>query len=200
MFTDPIARWRLTQPEKVAVVDRGSGERVSYAALDARINRMAARLRTLGVRRGDRVGVLALNRVEQIELFYGCHRIGAALVPFNWRLSATELRGIMDDARVAICFGEERFRSLAAAALLEARWVDLDDDVATIERTPGEDIRNEGNDAALILYTSGSTGKPKGAILPHRQILCNAIATTTAWQLSSDDVAAITTPFFHTGG
>src|SRR5688572_24592652 len=158
MFTDPIARWRLTQPEKVAVIDRASGERVSYAALDARIDRMAARLRTLGMQRGDRVGVLALNRIEQIELFYGCHRVGAALVPFNWRLSAAELRGIIDDAQIAICFGEERFRSLAEAALLEARWVDLDDDVASIRETPGEDVRNEASDAALILYTSGSTG------------------------------------------
>ena len=123
MFADPIGQWRRTQPEKVAVIDHSSGERVSYAELDARIDRMAARLRTLGVQRGDRVGVLATNRIEQIELFYGCHRVGAALVPFNWRLAATELHGIIEDARIAICFGEEKFRSLARAALLEARFV-----------------------------------------------------------------------------
>ena len=200
MFADPIGQWRQTQPEKVAVIDHSSGERVSYAELDARIDRMAARLRTLGVARGDRVGVLAMNRIEQIELFYGCHRVGAALVPFNWRLAAGELHGIIEDARIAICFGEEKFRSSAKLALREIRWVDLDDDIAAIEETAGHPVSNDAGDAALILYTSGSTGKPKGAVLPHRQILFNAIATTTAWHLGSDDVAAITTPFFHTGG
>jgi len=52
----------------------------------------------------------------------------------------------------------------------------------------------------MIIYTSGSTGQPKGAVLPHRQLLFNAIATTTAWELGSDDIAPITTPFFHVGG
>jgi fatty-acyl-CoA synthase len=200
MFADPVRHWRLTQPDKVAVIDRGAGARVTYADLDARIDVMTARLRALGVRPGDRVGVLATNRMEQIELFYGCHRIGAALVPFNWRLSAVELRVIVADAAVAVCFGEEKFRGLAETAELTARWIDLDRDVAKLRTTSGGDVRNAPDDPALILYTSGSTGKPKGAVLPHRQILFNAIATTTAWQLGGDDVAAITTPFFHTGG
>jgi fatty-acyl-CoA synthase len=200
MFTDPIRHWRLTQPERIAVVDRATGVRYTYAELDARIDTAAARLRALQVVRGGRVGVLATNRIEQIELFYGCHRVGAALVPFNWRLSASELSGIIVDARIDVCFGEARFRELAEAAQLGCRWLDLDEDVARIKGVHSDDVVNEANDAALILYTSGSTGKPKGAILPHRQILFNGIATTTAWQLSHDDVAAITTPFFHTGG
>ena len=200
MFADPIRHWRLTQPGKTAVIDRGTGERYSYAQLDARIDRAAGWLRALGISRGERVGVLAMNRIEQIDLFYACHRVGAALVPFNWRLSASELTGIVADARVSVCFGEERFRELAETAQLDCQWIDLDRDVADMDVVPGEDAVNEANDAALILYTSGSTGRPKGAVLPHRQILFNAVATNTAWQLSSDDVAAITTPFFHTGG
>jgi fatty-acyl-CoA synthase len=200
MFADPFRHWRLTQPEKTAVIDRGTGERYSYSGMDARIDAAAGRLRALGITRGERVGVLAMNRIEQIDLFYACQRVGAALVPFNWRLTASELTGIIADARVKVCFGEERFRELADCAQLDCAWIDFDRDVANLETVQGDDVVNEANDAALVLYTSGSTGKPKGAVLPHRQILFNGIATTTAWQLSSDDVAAITTPFFHTGG
>ena len=58
----------------------------------------------------------------------------------------------------------------------------------------------DADDPLLILYTSGSTGRPKGAVLPHRQILWNAVATTTAWELTADDVAPVSTPLFHTGG
>lgn len=200
MFTDPFRRWRRTHPDRTAVIDREADRRYSYGDLDTRVNEMAARLRGLGVTRGDRVGVLAMNRIEQIDLFYACHRVGGALVPFNWRLSDVELSEIIAHADVKVCFGEERFRVLAEAARLDRQWIDIDRDVANLEQVNASDIVNEANDAALILYTSGSTGKPKGAVLPHRQILFNAIATTTAWQLSHDDVAAITTPFFHTGG
>ena len=58
----------------------------------------------------------------------------------------------------------------------------------------------DADDPLLILYTSGSTGKPKGAVLPHRQIHWNAVATTTAWELTAEDVAPVSTPLFHTGG
>ncbi|HEX9710772.1 MAG TPA: AMP-binding protein, partial [Candidatus Thermoplasmatota archaeon] len=56
------------------------------------------------------------------------------------------------------------------------------------------------DDPVLVLYTSGSTGRPKGAILPHRQLFYNAVATVTGWQLSAGDVAPVSTPLFHTGG
>jgi len=51
----------------------------------------------------------------------------------------------------------------------------------------------------MLLYTSGSTGRPKGAILPHRQLFYNALATTTGWEIGASDIAPVHTPFFHTG-
>src|SRR5829696_843990 len=96
---DPLRVWRRLASERVALVDRVRGGRLTYAELDAAADRWAALLRRMGVGRGDRVAVLAWNRREQLELFYGCDRVGAALVPLNWRLAAAELGLVLAHAR-----------------------------------------------------------------------------------------------------
>lgn len=202
---DPLGTWRDTAGGRVALVDRAHGLRLTYAELDARATRTAAALQSMGVGRGDRVGALATNRHELIDLFFACGRIGAALVPFNWRLTAAELGPIMRHARVSRCFGDSAMRSLAEEATRTAnvslRWVDLDHEYETLLHAGGSltPAIIEADDPLLILYTSGSTGTPKGAVLPHRQIFYNAVSTAIGWQLTHEDVAPITTPFFHTG-
>lgn len=205
--TDPLRSWRRLAPGRIALVDRGAGRRWSYREMDAEADLWVARLRALGVGRGERVAVLAGNRSEVIHLFFACGRIGAALVPLNWRLSAAELAGVVGDARPRLVLGEEAFRAAAEAAvgaLPEAerpRWIDLDGDLAA--PPPGSDaaeVEPGPEDPLLVLYTSGSTGRPKGAVLPRRQIFYNAVATTTAWELGQADVAPVSTPLFHTGG
>jgi fatty-acyl-CoA synthase len=202
---DPLRFWRGQAPARTALVDRSRGQRYTYAELDAGAERWAGLLRGAGVRPGDLVAVLAGNRREVVEAFYGCGRMGAALLPLNWRLSAAELAPIVADARPALVLGEERFRALAEAVLGAGdgpRWIDVDHDAPRLldRAEVAPDVPRGPEDAALILYTSGSTGRPKGAVLPHRQIHWNAVATTTGWELGHADVAPVSTPFFHTGG
>ncbi len=205
--SDALRRWARLAPDRVALVDRVRSTRATYAELSAGADRWAALLRRTRIGRGDLVATLAGNRVELIEAFYACGRIGAALVPLNWRLAAAELAPILADARPALILGEGRFRRLAEDAARagggEPRWLDLDLDarlLPTDVRDAPDDVAVEADEPWLILYTSGSTGRPKGAVLPHRQILWNALATTTAWELGSDDIAPVSTPLFHTGG
>lgn len=204
---DPLRFWRRAAPDRVALVDRPRGERLTYAGLDAGADRWAALLRAEGIGRGGLVGVLAGNRRETVELFFACGRVGAALVPLNWRLAAAELAPIVADARPALLFGEARFQDRVEGATGDdgraLRWIDLDADVPALLARGGPaaaDVEVSGDDPLLVLYTSGSTGKPKGAVLPHRQLFFNAVATTTAWELGAGDVAPVSTPFFHTGG
>ncbi|HEX5727615.1 MAG TPA: AMP-binding protein [Longimicrobiaceae bacterium] len=202
---DPLPFWRRVAPRRVALVDRAADQRLTYAELDAAAGRMAAALAGLGAGRGDLVAVLAGNRREVAEAFFACGRLGAALLPLNWRLSAAELAPIAADARPRLVLGEDRFRALAEGALADvgARWIDLDHELPALlarAAAPPAAVSVSGDDPYLVLYTSGSTGKPKGAVLPHRQVLWNAVATTTAWGLGPDDVAPVSTPFFHTGG
>lgn len=202
---DPIRFWSGIAPGRTALVDRGRGERLTYAELDRGIARWAAVLRQLGAGRGDVVAALSGNRREMVEAFFACGRIGAALLPLNWRLSAAELAPVLEDARPVVLLGEGRFRALAESALSGGAgvgWIDLDHLPRHLapEGDGEPDAAIAPDDPALVLYTSGSTGRPKGAILPHRQILWNAFATTTAWELTSRDVAPVSTPLFHTGG
>ena len=163
----------------------------------------------MGIRAGDRVATLTGNRVDIIALFFGALQAGAVLVPLNWRLAAPELVRVLADARPSIIVGEDRFRALGEAAVgaagVNTPWLDIERDAAKVlsrGSRGGEGFRRraDANDPAMLLYTSGSTGKPKGAILPHRQVLFNAVATTTAWQIGADDIAVVANPFFHTGG
>lgn len=203
---DPLRFWSRLSPERVALVDRERDQRLTYAELDEEVTRWTRFLHAAGVEHGQRVATLAGNRSELVALFFACGRLGVALVPLNWRLSGVELQPVLADAAPVLLLGEGRYRGLAEAALADGapvRWVDLDDEAPRLleQRTvPEPEAVVQAEDPVLILYTSGSTGQPKGAILPHRQILFNAVGTTTAWQLGCDDIAPVSTPFFHTGG
>ena len=206
---DPLGFWRRVAPARVALVDRARDQRLSYADLDAGADRWAAVLGAAGVRGGDRVALLAGNRTEAVELFWACGRIGAALVPLNWRLPPAELAPVLADCSPTLLLGEGRFRAAAEDALRGApaaahpRWIDLDAEAPSLlarTRAGAAAACVEPDTPHLVLYTSGSTGRPKGAVLPHRQIVWNAVATSVAWELGPADVAPISTPLFHTGG
>ena len=204
---DVVSWWARLRPARTALVDRARDQRLTYAELDAGSERWAAALRALGVAAGDRVALLAGNSAEAVALFGGCLRTGAVLVPLNWRLAAPELSPVLADAAARVLVGEGRFRAVAEQAAVAAgcalRWLDLDDEAPRLLRegdAAGAHVRAEPEAPTMLLYTSGSTGRPKGAVLPHRQLFYNAVATSVGWALGARDVAPVSTPFFHTGG
>lgn len=198
---DPIRWWGRVAPERIALVDRHRALRVSYAELDLLADRWAALLDAEGVAAGARVAVLSANRCELVALLFACARRGVALVPLNWRLAEPELMAVLADADPMLVVSEPRFGHLAVG-LPSACWILFDEATATrvaaLEPTTPREVDAEST--AMILYTSGSTGRPKGAMLSHRQLHFNAIATSIAWGLTAEDIGPITTPFFHTGG
>jgi fatty-acyl-CoA synthase len=208
--TDPLRHWGRLAPERPALVDRRRDDRLGYREMDRRADEWAARLRSMGVGAGDRVATLARERQETIHLFFACGRLGAALVPLNWRLAAGELSGVLSVARPKVLCTGDGFRATAEDALADEpgagggwgppRWLDLEMPGPVPEADPGRDASVGPETPHLILFTSGTTGRPKGVIVPHRQILYNAFATTAAWELGPGDVAPISTPLFHTGG
>jgi fatty-acyl-CoA synthase len=195
-------RARLT-PDRTALVYVPTGERFTYAQLDARAVRLARVWRGLGIAKGDRVALLADSRVEYVDAFFAAAKAGVILVPLGTRLTPRELAGILEDAQArALLYGAEHAetaRALAALVSLD-RWISLDELADLAPADPWHPERCDPEDLWCLLYTSGTTGKPKGVMLPHRMILWNGYNTAASWQLRPDDVSPVFTPLYHAGG
>lgn len=204
-FNDWLSRRRLYTPERVAVVDDENGGRYSYCELDSRASRLAALLRDeYQVERGDRVACLATNCLEYIDLYFACGKVGAILVPLNFRLPSAGIMELLEDCRPALFFYETAFSGAAdaaAKAAVVARLAPLDaNQWLRGDQQAVEAIEADENEVAMILYTSGTTGRAKGAMITWRQIHWNALNTTIGLQLTENDAALLNMPLYHTGG
>jgi fatty-acyl-CoA synthase len=210
---DWLAKAVRAHGRRTAVVDTATGTRYSYAEMDARAVRTARLLAgRFGVRQGDRVAVLAKNRIEQIDLYFACQKIGAILVPLNWRLAPAELEKVAVDCAPRVLLAEPALdagaRAMAAAVASMAQvsfdagdhglpvWSALVSDPSSVVLDP---VRPRDEDPLMLLYTSGTTGLPKGVMITHRQIVANSLNTGLACDLVSTDVTVLYTPLFHTG-
>ncbi len=198
--------------EHAAVID---GERsLSYRALRDRVAAAAGGLRALGVRRGDRVAILSMNRAEYVETLFAAARLGAIAVPLNWRLTAPELAFQVADSEPAVLLADPALRPLAEAlrghpeALSLERVVAFDGEERFegaqpydgFLRYPAAEPEGRFDDPLLIMYTSGTTGRPKGAVLTQGTQFWNSINVGTAIGLTAADVTLNMMPMFHTGG
>jgi fatty-acyl-CoA synthase len=210
-LSDLIARNADFTPEKIAL--RSEGRNLTYAAFAERIVAAARALKSqLGIARGDRVAILAANHPDYLVLLYACARLGAMLVPLNWRLAVPEQMFILADASVKALVVEEAFADIVAplvAALPEARAVGLDfagENLPSLDQLiaeAGGDGPNPHTDFSaplLIVYTSGTTGRPKGAVLRQEALLWNAVMSQHMHDLSARDHVLTVLPLFHVGG
>jgi fatty-acyl-CoA synthase len=212
---DLLSKRAELTPERIALVELETGKRFTYAELNERANCLANFMRNeLDVQPGDRVSILAKNSIVYIDLFYGLPKIGAIFAPFNWRLTARELAYMINDLEPKVLIVEPEFVpiveemrteiqmiefvSLRRAGLPEAKPYENGLEQASNQEPQYPEMNLET--PYCILYTSGTTGKPKGAILPHRQILFNAINTVVSWGLTEKDISPVYTPLFHAGG
>jgi fatty-acyl-CoA synthase len=196
------------RPDHLALVDLATDRRFTYRDAHERIERAARYLTTLGVGRGDRVGVLARNSSDQVELLFACKRLGALFVPMNWRLAAPELRYIAGDADPAVLFVSPAFADTAGEIIAADKIAVLSDDADSDYQTglanadlstalPVPDLDHD--DAWILIYTSGTTGRPKGAIITYGTTFYNLVSHTMFTRLNCDSATLIFGPLFHTG-
>lgn len=202
-----LARRAKLTPDREALLDLSSGRRFTYAALEARANRAARWLQANGVRLGDRISLLAHNSVVYVDLLFACSKMGAIFTPLNWRLAAAELRTIVEDCSPRLLIYGPEFEESAqqiGATGAAPQLFTLEAFVTAAAQQPAGAVAPSpelnGESPLCILYTSGTTGRPKGAIIPHRQVLWNAINTVISWELTATDVSPVLTPMFHAGG
>ena len=208
---DLLTRAARCYPEKEAVVFEKT--RLTYRQINERTNRLAAALIDMGVKRGDRVGVICHNSHNFTEIFFACAKIGAASTNLNWRLSPKELAFLINDAGPDIVFFSKRFeylfepmkadlkkkhRFVAVDGVFNKEMTDYEKLIAKYK--PDEPrVTVAEDDTVLLLYTSGTTGRPKGVMLTHKNMLANCVSTIIEMEMTRDWNILGLLPIFHVG-
>jgi fatty-acyl-CoA synthase len=195
-------------PERVAVVHRD--RRYTYEELGERVNRLASALRGHGVEPLDRVAALCPNVPALLELHYGVPAAGGVLVAINTRLSAPEVRFILEHSGARVLFVDAELESLVGEPPEGVEVVRVDDDGQNTD--PYEQLLAEGDPAGVpsllldeeqpiaIDYTSGTTGRPKGVVYTFRGAYLNALGEVIEADLGHHPVYLWTLPMFHCNG
>jgi long-chain acyl-CoA synthetase len=182
---------------------------------DRRTEALARGLASLGVKPGDRVAVLMLNCHRYLELYYACARMGAVIVPLNFRLARPEIVFILNDSESKVLIVDKMFAPYAqgheAFPTVESIIYTGEDDTPTdmlnyeklifrgAQSEVYADVAAEEDDLAGLFYTGGTTGRPKGVMLSHKNLVSNAIHVAIAARYTEYDVYLHVAPMFHAG-
>ncbi|MFL6248047.1 MAG: class I adenylate-forming enzyme family protein [Thermoanaerobaculia bacterium] len=156
-----------------------NGAEYTFGDVELRSNRMADALRERGFAKGDRLCVQLANRIELIDLYLACVKLGVIFVPVNVLYREREVAHIVNDAEPRAVITEEN----------------LGDFVGHDETRPG--VQLDGSTPAAIIYTSGTTGTSKGAVLTHDNFAANAVNLVSCWQITDRDRFFLALPLFH---
>ncbi|MEM8811036.1 MAG: AMP-binding protein [Pseudomonadota bacterium] len=198
-------------PDKPAI--HFDDEDISYGALADRVSRTASVLAgSLDLKPGDRLAYYGMNHPDVFVLVIAAARLGLVVVPLNWRLAVAELRYIVGDCAPRAFFYGRHFAEnvseivsdlsecSAVPVFQEPNARSLSDLRADVSDDQSDRAVTAPDDPLLIVYTSGTTGTPKGAVLSHQAVLCNAMMSRHAFDLTSQDVVLNVLPLFHVGG
>jgi fatty-acyl-CoA synthase len=199
--------------DKEAVVD---GERrLTYEALNRRVNKLCHALQSAGLRSGDRCAILAYNCLEYVEVIFAAAKLGLILVPLNWRLSPAELSFNLSDSGTESLFFDPGFADTADALRNEIPFKNMivlgQEEIRQAHAyeallAPQEDHEPVPHAPVgletphIIMYTAGTTGRPKGAVLSQGAGFWNAINLQLDMNFSPDDRNLSVLPMFHIGG
>ena len=205
-----LAAQARLQPARIGA--RDLSREMTFAAWNTRACRLANALLGMGLRQGDRVGVLAWNRIEWLEIYAAAAKAGLVAVPLNFRLTPPEILFILRNAEVAAVIaehglhgaveevaadlGEVRERLVHLGGPTPAGWrgyEPLIDGASSLE--PGADPAP--SDPWCLMYTSGTTGRPKGAIRGHEGMANLALMTQVELGLGRRDEALLVMPMCH---
>ncbi|HEY1480487.1 MAG TPA: acyl--CoA ligase [Gaiellales bacterium] len=182
---------------------------ISHGELARRVEQLAGRLATLGVRRGDRVALVAPNGPEIVQLILAITALGAAAAPLNPAYTAEEHAFYLGDIAPRLLIlpaGEHAAARTAAGALRIVELTIVADDLPRLSRD-GETVVDESpfepggaDDVALLLHTSGTTSRPKQVPLLQRNLMASARTIVQHYALTPDDVSFCVMPLFHIHG
>ncbi|MFK8049790.1 MAG: long-chain fatty acid--CoA ligase [Halioglobus sp.] len=202
-----------------AFVEFERGRRFTFTQLNQRSNRVANTLIANGVKPGDRVATLLKNGIEFVESYYAIAKVGAIMVPVNWRLVANEIAYILNDSGAQTLIYdadfdavvdqiqgidsvkiEQYFRVNAIDSDAELPAFAQDYNLATDTTSDEEpEIGAFDDELLFIMYTSGTTGHPKGVMHSHSNVLWAELTSMTTSDMRGEDRFLLPMPMFHVG-
>lgn len=210
-FTQGLHRCVQTRPDGTATVF--GNRRRSWRELRDRVARFAGGLLSLGLQRGDRVAVIALNSDRYIEAYFAVAWAGGVIVPGNTRWSVPEHIDALKDSGASVLMVDRAFAPAVGAITAQcpmSRIVYLDDCPAPagmvdveelIASGPAiEDACGQGNELIGIFYTGGTTGRSKGVMVSNAGLISSFFCTNSMTPYPDDVVYLHSTPLFHLSG
>ena len=181
-------------PNKPAIIS--DHDTLSYDELHQAITQVVNGLLSRGINHGDRIAWYGLNQPDAFILLFACARLGAILVPLNWRLADAEINEIIDDCTPKIIVHDHHFAEKA-----NLLWSPLISPLDALKSNQHQDLyAASAEDSLLLVYTSGSTGRPKGVVLSQEALIANAEMSVEAHQMQPSDTVLNVLPLFHVGG
>lgn len=183
--------------EREAIIDQDRS--VTYGEFQDLVERWAAYFEALGVKKGDRVGLVSKNCLEFIVTYFAVIKAGGVIVPINFQLVPREIAYIVKDTAMKLLVVKEALplaeplQELSAPSLMQITFDEL-------HHAPEQEfvpVSLTETDPSTIIYTSGTTGKPKGAMLSHGNLYANARDFMESIPLTAEDTALCVLPMYH---
>jgi len=201
-------------PDKTAVLDLSSQTRLTFAELEACVDRTAAAIAAAGLAKGDRLALLSHNCWEFAVLDFAAARVGVVLVPINFMLGAEEIGYILEASEARGFVVEDALLPVAEKALgaagvevavrvvvrrsmsaAPAGWRDVEEWTSYDGTAPLVHVADD--DPVRMMFTSGTESRPKGALLSSRALMWQYVSCIVDGQMSADDVELHTLPLYH---
>jgi long-chain acyl-CoA synthetase len=209
---DLIQRNAVAFANMPAWLEVDDGRAMTFAEVRREVDRLAAGLEHLGVAKGDRLGVLGKNSLEQFLLYGAAAALGAVVLPINWRLSAEEICFNLNDCTPERLFVDEEFQqtieenrsrlpsvtevfNLRADRGAFGRFSEIQRDAAAFKAA-----EVASSDGYVIIHTAAVAGRPRGALLSHNNLICADMHLIYLFGTTTEDVHLNMLPMFHIAG
>ncbi|MGD2187163.1 MAG: AMP-binding protein [Desulfobacterales bacterium] len=211
-FYDLINRNAVCFKDRQAWFEVDDQRTLTFAEFKEHVDRLAKGLGKIGVKKGDRIGVLGKNSLEYFLLYGAAAALGAIMVVINWRLSAEEALYNLNDCEPKFLFVDAEFQDMIASAKNKLSSVEHYFNLKpaggnftefnSLMDEPGEfefvDVATD--DGWVIIHTAAVAGRPRGALLTHGNLIGANISLNLLFNLSAEDVHLNLLPLFHVGG
>jgi acyl-CoA synthetase (AMP-forming)/AMP-acid ligase II len=187
-------------------------QRITYQEYLTRVDRVSDGLRADGVEKGDRIAILALNSAEFLYLYGAAARIGAIVLPINWRLKPEEIAYILSDASPRVIFTDNEFQAMTAPLIARLDFIEKSYSMGQAQegfaafgelldkKAEFPEIEVHSDDPYVIIHTAAVQGKSRGAVMSHGSLLQANLQIVALWNITPEDCNLGMLPIFHVSG